>query len=119
MISFDNNQAERDPRMLKIQQMVSDGFHSVPGGDTISRLHSYLSTLGKREALLLDALRTLFTDNPLYPAFVRTGTSEHFLAASRTLCCILSLLCEVVAGLLTDWSAGASTPASLSSNSGR
>lgn len=68
-IPFDNNQAERDLRMLKTQQKVSGCFRSDAGGDAFARLRSYLSTLRKQGVALLDALQTLFTDTPLYPAF--------------------------------------------------
>jgi transposase len=68
-IPFDNNQAERDLRMLKTQQKVSGCFRSDAGGDAFARLRSYLSTLRKQGVALLTALQTLFTDSPLYPAF--------------------------------------------------
>ena len=68
-IPFDNNQAERDLRLLKTQQKVSGCFRSDAGGDAFARLRSYLSTLRKQGVALLSALHTLFTDSPLYPAF--------------------------------------------------
>lgn len=68
-IPFDNNQAERDLRLLKTQQKVSGCFRSDPGGDAFARLRSYLSTLRKQGVALLGALSTLFTGSPLYPAF--------------------------------------------------
>ncbi len=68
-IPFDNNQAERDLRLLKTQQKVSGCFRSEAGADAFARLRSYLSTLRKQGVALLDALQTLFTDTPLYPAF--------------------------------------------------
>ena len=68
-IPFDNNQAERDLRLLKTQQKVSGCFRSDVGSEAFARLRSYLSTLRKQGAALLDALRTLFTGSPLYPAW--------------------------------------------------
>lgn len=68
-IPFDNNQAERDLRLLKTQQKISGGFRSDPGSEAFARLCSYLSTLRKQGVTLLGALQTLFTDSPLYPAF--------------------------------------------------
>ena len=67
-IPFDNNQAERDVRLLKTQQKVSGGFRSAAGADAFTRIRGYLSTLRKQGIGLLDALRSLFTGAPLYPA---------------------------------------------------
>lgn len=68
-IPFDNNQAERDLRMLKVQQKVSGCFRSASGAAAFARLRGYLSTLRKQGHALLSALETLFVGQPLYPAF--------------------------------------------------
>ena len=68
-IPFDNNQAERDLRMLTVQQKVSGCFRS-PGGAAFGRLRGYLSTMCKQGHALLAALQTLLVGQPLYyPAF--------------------------------------------------
>jgi transposase len=67
-IPFDNNQAERDVRMLKTQQKVSGGFRSEAGATAFARICGYLSSLRKQGAALLEALRSLFAGAPLYPA---------------------------------------------------
>jgi transposase len=67
-IPFDNNQAERDLRMLKVQQKVSGSFRSAAGAAAFSRLRGYLSTLNKQGVSLLAALEALFIGQPLYPA---------------------------------------------------
>jgi hypothetical protein len=67
-VPFDNNQAERDLRMLTVQQKVSGAFRSVAGADAFSRLRGYLSTLTKQGVALLAALETLFTGQPRYPS---------------------------------------------------
>jgi transposase len=68
-IPFDNNQAERDLRLLKTQQKISGGFRSEAGADAFARLRSCLSTFRKQGVALLDALHTLFTGSPLYPTW--------------------------------------------------
>jgi transposase len=68
-IPFDNNQAERDLRTLKVQQKVSGCFRSEPGATAFARLRSYLATLRKQGQSLLAALQTVFAGQPLYPAF--------------------------------------------------
>jgi transposase len=69
MIPFDNNQAERGLRLLKAQQKISGCFRSGAGAEALARLRGYLATLRKQGAILRDALRTLFTGTPLYPAW--------------------------------------------------
>jgi transposase len=69
MIPFDNNQAERDLRTLKIQQKVSGCFRSDAGAAAFARLRSYLATMRKQGQALLAALETVFTGHPLHPAF--------------------------------------------------
>ena len=68
-IPFDNNQAERDLRMLKVQQKVSGCFRSDRGADAFACLRGYLSTLRKQGVALLAALETVVAGQPLYPAF--------------------------------------------------
>ncbi|HZC07816.1 MAG TPA: IS66 family transposase [Ktedonobacterales bacterium] len=68
-IPFDNNQAERDLRLLKTQQKISGCFRSDTGAEAFARLRSYLSTLRKQGAALLDALHTLFIGAPFSPAW--------------------------------------------------
>jgi transposase len=67
-ISFDNNQGQRDLRMLKVQQNVSDPFRSV-GAAALFRLCSYLSMLRKQGSGLLVALQMVFAGQPLYSIF--------------------------------------------------
>jgi transposase len=69
-IPFDNNQAERDLRLLKTQQKVSGCFRSEAGANAFARLRSYLSTLRKQGRALLAALETVFTGQSLSPCFV-------------------------------------------------
>jgi transposase len=67
-IPFDNNQAERDLRDLKVQQKVSGCFRSDWGADAYATIRGYLATLRKQGQALLAALTTVFAGRPLYPA---------------------------------------------------
>jgi transposase len=67
-IPFDNNQAERDLRMLKVQQKVSGCFRSTHGGAAFARTRGYLSSLRKQGVKRLAALESLFTGQLLYPS---------------------------------------------------
>jgi transposase len=69
-IPFDNNQAERDLRMLKVQQKVSGSFRSPRGGPAFGRIRGYLSSLRKQGIKQLAALETVFVGAPLAPAYV-------------------------------------------------
>jgi transposase len=67
-IPFDNNQAERDLRGLKIQQKVSGCFRSEGGAAAYATIRGYLATLRKQGHSLLAALNAVFAGHPLYPA---------------------------------------------------
>ena len=66
-IPFDNNQAERDLRMMKLKQKISGGFRSIQGARMFCRIRGYISTLRKQGINVLDALRRVFAGNPIFP----------------------------------------------------
>jgi transposase len=67
-VSFDNNQAERDVRMVKLQQKISGCFRTVAGARAFCAVRSYLQTAAKHGVGQLDALNQLFNGTPWMPA---------------------------------------------------
>jgi transposase len=64
-IPFDNNQAERDLRMMRVRQKISGTFRSLQHAHLFCNLRSWLSTLRKQHVAIVDALRSAFAHRPV------------------------------------------------------
>jgi len=67
-IPFDNNQSERDLRMMKLRQKISGTFRSFEALVNFCRIRGYVSTARKNGVNALDALQRVFLGSPFVPA---------------------------------------------------
>jgi transposase len=66
-VPFDNNQAERDIRMVKLQPKITGGWRTEHGARTWLHIREYISTCRKNSIHILTALHDATTGNAWLP----------------------------------------------------
>ncbi len=63
-VPFDNNEAERDLRMMKTRQKISGCFRTLEWSNRFAKIRSVIATAKKRGACVYEILQKLFSDPP-------------------------------------------------------
>lgn len=66
-IPFDNNQAERDLRMIKVKQKISGCFKSQGHIKYFAGIRGYITTLKKNNQSVLENIQNVFVNKPFVP----------------------------------------------------
>lgn len=67
-VPFDNNQSERDLRMLKVRQKISGCFRTEEGAEEFCRLRSYVATMKKQGRSVMETISSVFAGKIILPS---------------------------------------------------
>ncbi len=65
-VPFDNNQAERDLRMIKAKMKISGCFRAADGGIVFAAIKSYTATLRKNAYNIFDGIKAAYLHAPVF-----------------------------------------------------
>jgi hypothetical protein len=66
---FDNNQAERDLRKIKVKQKVSGCFRTKTHASSFACIRGYITTLNKNKKNVVENIRNAFLKKPFMPVW--------------------------------------------------
>jgi len=61
-VPFDNNEAERDLRMMKTRQKISGCYRTLEWSNRFAKIRSVIATAKKKAVCVYDLLQNLFSD---------------------------------------------------------
>jgi transposase len=67
-VPFDNNQAERNVKMMKVQQKISSTSRSVQKANIFCCINCYIFTVRKNSFSIINNIQAAFEGNPFTPA---------------------------------------------------
>ena len=85
LVPFDNNQAERDIRMMKVKMKISGGFRSFDTASAIGLIRSYISTVRKNGINVIEGIVSAFHNFPWSPNRTKDISGESLLSQNLAL----------------------------------